>query len=822
MVIFRFIDALRSDALFGWRQISKKKVSSTTAILSLALAIGACTTAFRLIDALLLRPLPIIAPERLYSVAFRNAGADGVLSTYDSCSYPMFRDMRTAVHEQAETIAVSYAERIDLTYRSDAEMEKAYRQFVSGWMFEAFGLHPSTGRLLTENDDGEPGAHPVVVLSHDYWMRRFGGDPKVVGSTFRMDTSLYEIVGVAEEGFTGTETGTMTDLFVPMAMKNPRTLASNNNFWLRTLVMLKPGQDSTVVYQRLNAAYRAGLEERVKDMLPAQQPHALSEQLLLEPAASGRSNLQRDYRRPLLALAALVGLVLMIACANVANLMTAQAVSRAKEMALRLSIGAGRYRLIRLVLVESAWIAILATLIGACLAAWSAPFIVQMINPADNPARLDLPVDWRVFAFGLALACAVTFLFGMVPALRASSVRPWDALKGGVLRVRNRLMLGLVASQIAFCFVVCFAAALLVTSFEKLTDRPLGFSSERVVNLETTTLQPRPAQFWDQVAEHLRSLPGVETVTLTIWPLMSGESAVGTVAVDAGPPSAVFADILHVAPGWVEAMKIPWIDGRDFLANDSSPSVAIVNEAFAKQFMQGRSPVGKTFVNGVNRVEIVGYVADARSRDNLRIPIRPTMYVPFHVAADAAGALQPMSRGTFVVRTSVSNPMSMAPLLRREVTVARPEFRVSNIRPQTEINLSHTLTERLLALLALFFAGVAMLLSGVGLFGVLDYSVMQRRREIGIRIAVGAQAPHIAKGVTADVFRMLLVGTGAGLALGLMSVRFIEALLYQVSASDWKFLALPSLMVVSVVLLASVPPVIRAVRVDPATILRSE
>src|ERR1051326_2017029 len=205
MSMFTCIDSIRSDALFGWRQIAKNKVSSTAAILSLALAIGACTSSFRLIDALLLRPLPINTPERLYSVAFRNTGTDGAPSTYDSCSYPMFRDMRTAVHEQAESVAVSYAERIDLTYRSDEELEKAYRQFVSGWMFEAFGLHPSAGRLLTENDDGAPGAHPVVVLSHDYWMRRFGGDPKVVGRTFRIDTSLYEIVGIAEERFRSEE-----------------------------------------------------------------------------------------------------------------------------------------------------------------------------------------------------------------------------------------------------------------------------------------------------------------------------------------------------------------------------------------------------------------------------------------------------------------------------------------------------------------------------------------------------------------------------------------------------------------------------------------
>jgi putative ABC transport system permease protein len=822
MSLWAWIDSLRADAVYGWRQITKKKASSAAAILSLALAIGACTSAFRLIDALLLRPLPIQSPERLYAVAFQGTGADGKLNTYDSCSYPMFREMRAAVRGQAESVAASYAERIDLTYRSDEEMEKAYRQFVSGWMFDSFGLHPSAGRMLTENDDGVPGAHAVVVLSHDYWMRRFGGDPKVVGRTFRMDTSLYEIVGVVEAPFTGTETGTVTDLFVPMAMKNPRTLESASNFWLRTLVMLKPGSDAAPVYQRLNAVYRSGLEERVKSLpLPLRQ-NALSAQLLFEPASAGRSNLQRDYRRPLVALGVLVVLVLMIACANVANLMTAQAAMRAKEMALRISIGAGRGRLVRMVLVESGWIALLATGIGACLAWWSAPFIVQMINPRDNPARLDLPADWRVLAFGLALACGVTFLFGLAPALRASAVKPVDALKGGDPHARSRLMLGLVAVQIAFCFVVFFAAGLLVTSFEKLTNRPVGFSSDRVINLETTSLQPRPAQFWDQVADHLRGLPGVETVTMTIWPLMSGESAVGTVAVDGAPASDIFTDVLHVSPGWVDAMKIPWIDGRDFRPNDSAPTAAIVNQAFAMQFMHGQNPVGKSFTSGKDQIQIVGYIRDARSRDNLRIPIRATMYLPFHVAAEIPGTLKPMSRGTFVVRTSGPNPMAMATLLRREVTVARPEFRVSNIRPQAEINLSRTLSERLLAMLALFFAGVAMLLSGVGLYGVLDYSVVQRRKEIGIRMAIGAQAVDIAGRVTADVFRMVLIGSAAGLLLGLTSVRFIEALLYQVKAGDLVLLALPSLTIVAVALLSSIPAVVRAIRIDPASILRSE
>src|SRR6266567_5157842 len=248
-----WLDSLRADAVFGWRRLKKNKVTSAAAILSLGLAIGACTSAFRLIDALLLRPLPVAEPERLRVVAFEGVGADGKINTFDSCSYPMFRQMRASVKDQAELIAISYAERMDLTYGSDQEMEKAYRQFVSGWMFSSFGLRPAAGRLLTENDDRTPGAHPVAVLSHDYWTRRFGRDPKAIGRSFRMADELFEIAGVAEEGFTGAETGTVTDIFVPMMMKNARTLASPNNFWLRTLVQLKPGVAAEPVYQKLRA-----------------------------------------------------------------------------------------------------------------------------------------------------------------------------------------------------------------------------------------------------------------------------------------------------------------------------------------------------------------------------------------------------------------------------------------------------------------------------------------------------------------------------------------------------------------------------------------
>jgi predicted permease len=815
-----WLDSLRADAVFGWRQLRKNKVTSSAAILSLALATGACTSAFRLIDALFLRPLPISEPARLYAISTEGIDVDGKPLKGDSWSYPLFRLMRASTKNEAELIAISRAERTDLTYGSDQDMEKAYRQYVSGWMFSSFGLRPALGRLFTENDDLKPGAHPYAVLSHDYWTRRFGRDPKVIGRTFRMGNDLYQIVGVSEPPFIGTETGTVTDIFVP-TMMSAGSIESSNSFWLRTFLRPKPGAAVEPLRAKMDAVYRAFEHERAKGFTNFPK-HLLErfprEKLVVKSAAAGVSSMQTDYRRSLIALGVLVALVLMIACANVANLLTAQAAARTREMALRVSIGAGRGRLVQLILVESAWLAFLAAAIGALFAWWSTPFVVGMINPSDDPARLYLPADWRVLGFGMALAAGVTFLFGMAPALRASAVKPASALKGGEdPHSRRRLMHALIAVQVAFCFVVHFVGGMFVSTYERLANQPTGFSAERLLTLDTVAARSRPPVFWDQVVEHLRTVPGVETVALAAWPLMSGTMSNNFISINGAPPSDVLAFFLGVSPGWADAMKIPLIDGRDFRANDIDPGVAIVNVAFAKQYFKGENPVGRSFEKLYPRrvrYQIIGLSGDAIYR-NLREPILPVAYVPFHRA-------EPISEGTFIVRTSGANPLALAPILRREVPRARSEFRVSNIRTQTEINRSQTVRERLLAMLALFFAVVALLLAGVGLYGVLDYSVLQRRHEIGIRMAIGAQPGRIARLVTVDVLTMVLAGALTGLALGLASVRYIESLLYQVKATDLAVLALPSLAILAAALLAALPAVIHAVRIDPVIVLRSE
>jgi predicted permease len=694
-------------------------------------------------------------------------------------------------------------------------------------MFDSFGIRPALGRLLTVNDDLKPGTHPYAVLSYDYWTRRFGRDPKVIGRGFRLvngggmpasSNDLYSIIGVAGKGFTGVEPGAMTDVFVP-TMMNP-LVGESNAGWFRTFVILKPGVAAEPVREKLHAVFRAFREERSRSKefagIPKQTvTNFLDQKVLLQPAAPGVSAVQTAFHNPLAALAVLVALVLLVACANVANLMTSQAAARAREMALRVSIGAGRARLIQLVLVEAAILALLAAVTGGAFAWWSAPFVSSRINFRSSPLRLDLPADWRVASFGLALTIAVTLLFGLAPALRASAVKPASALKGGDRPyVRGRLMQVLVAAQAAFCFLVLFASGLFVATFERLSGEATGFSSERLLALDVLLQRPETPEIWNQVVEHLRTVPGVASVALSGWAPLSGWASAWHVSMNGGPPSPDEVLFLEVAPGWFGAMKIPLIAGRDFRSSDSAAKFAIVNEAFAKRYFPGESSVGKVFGYGGGKpsTQTIGVVRNARY-DDMHGPVPPVAYVLFSA---------PNRSATLMVRTASEDPLALVSTLRKEVSHARPGFRVSNVRTEDELIQAQTVRERLLAALALFFAVLALLLAGLGLYGVLDYSVLQRRREIGIRMAIGAQATDIVWRVAADAFAMVLAGATAGLGLGLISARFIEGLLYQVKPGDPLMVAVPWLVLLATALFATIPAAVRAIRTDPMSTLRTD
>lgn len=827
-----WLDALRADLIFGWRQLKRNKVTSSVAILSLALAMGACVGAFRLMDAMLWRPLPIAHPERLYGLTKQGIGFDGEWRSYNAWDAATFLEMRDAVKAQADLIAVSYADRGEITYSAEQELEKATVVHVSGNLFGVFGLRPQLGRLLTEADDAVPGKAPYAVLTDDYWRRRFQRNPDVIGKTLRYQDRVYEIVGVAEKGFTGTTPATVADIFLPTAMHRAYVLANVSMF--TTLVALHQNQELKSVQDKLGALNYHHEEKRFRGNagLSAEiVKNLLNNDVVMLPASTGVSELQEEYRRALVTLAVLVAMVLLIACINVANLMTAQAAGRAREMALRVSIGAGRSRLVQLMLVEAGMMAAIAAAAGSVLAWWSAPMVVHMIDEPDDPVQLMLPADARVIAFGIVLTFGVMLLFGLAPALRASWVKPVSILKGGDgPRARHQWMRGMLGVQVAFCFVVLFVAGLFVATFRKLSNLPLGFNTDRLLLLETTGRQEMELIAWTNVVEHLRTIPGVESVASCASPLLSNRAMMDSIAINGGPLSTQLAYFLNISPEWLKTMGIDKIAGRDFRDGDFYPEVAIVNETFVRTFLGGGNAIGKVFEKGGesggrDKVQVVGVVKDA-VYNNTHEPMVPVAFVPnFGRPKPASPTDEPaglVPHWTVVVRTAAQDPMAMATTLRREVTRARADMHVVNIHTQEELRLAQMIRERLLAMLSIFFGAVALLLATIGLYGVLHYTVVEKKKEIGIRLALGARAGHIVRQVSVGVGLAVVAGSAIGLMAGKAAARYVASLLYGVKAGNPFMLVIPLAAIALAVLLAAVPAVRRALKVDPVEMLRAE
>ena len=813
-----WLASLFADVRFGWRQLCRNKVTSAAAVLSLALGIGSSISAFRLLDALLWRPLPVAHADRLYALSRSMTGFDGQPGEYDSWAHPSFLLMRDAVRDQANLIAVAYAQRTDLTYSSDDVMEKGSVQYVSGWMFDSFGLKPALGRLFVTDDD-RAGAPPYAVLSWDYWNRRFARDPKVLGTTLRIGNTQFQIIGVGPRAFTGTETGTLTDIFLP-TMTN-QWAAMDSVTWERTLLIANPGVPLEPLRQKLEAVSHAFEVERskgFKGMTKESIDHYLAQKMVIDPASAGASDLQQEYHRALGILTVLVAVVLLIACVNVANLMTARAAARAQEMALRISIGAGRRRLVQLILAESSLLALAAAAIGALFSWWSVPFVLGAINPPGNPARLIVPLDGRVALFAFGLLVCVVFLLGLLPAMRVSAVHPVIALKGGDdPHARRRLMRFTVAIQVAFCFFVVFLSSLFVATFQKLAHRPLGFSTDRLLLLDTVSEKVQARVVWEQTADTLGEVRGVDSAAISIFPLLNDNGVNGFISINGAAPQPPLTYFLNVTPRWIETMKMQFVTGRDFRRDDTSPGAAIVNETFVNTYFPGSNPIGRTFVRTFDRgstssvYTIVGIVRDA-PYSSLREPILPVAFTPFHDEGEA----------TFAVRTASSDPLQLAETLRHTVAQLHNGLRVSSVSTQEDLVRDQTVRERLMAMLAAFFAAVALLLASIGLYAVLNYSVLQRRREIGIRMAIGSSRAGIVRLVTLDVFLMIAFGGCAGVALGFGAARYVASLFYQVKATDANIIALPTCAILLTALVATLPAVLRALRTDATEILRTE
>ena len=831
-LLTRLDDVVR-DVRFAMRMLHRDLVVSMAAIASLALAIGGCTVAFALVDALILRPLPVPEPATLVSV--------GVLEGGDrertSFNYPLFMRFVDAVRGRAELAAFSYQSPGLATFDAAGGEERVYEQFVSGNAFGMLGVTPALGRLIVPSDDNLAGGRAVAVLSHSFWSSRFGRDPRVVGRVFTLERTTYQIVGVAREGFTGVEPGISTSLWMPLTSTPERaSLLDPGWHWFKVMGRLSRRHRADEVRGAMQAVLTDFRRERVRmsgNAPPAERERFLGARLTLRSAFNGISGLRLDYERPLWILAAVVILVLLAACSNLANLMLARGAAREREMALRLSIGAGRGRLIQQMLVEAAAVAIAAAAVGAGFARVAAPAIVGLLAPSDTPAYLDVRFDGRALAFAMGVAAVATMAFGLIPALRASGTSPIEALKSSTGRhtVRARLLRPLVATQLAFSLTVLFLATLLLASFARLARVDAGFVADGVTLASVALVHPADGQRANEaalmLADQVRSLPGVTSAGMSRWALFSGAGWNGTVLVNGRHPSDADVWFLEVSPGFIETMRIRLLAGRDLTRSDydpGSPSV-VVNETFARLFLPKIHPLAGQFTRPeptpegepVRQIphQVVGLVGDAKYND-LRETAPPTVYLPFRVRPGESE-----NGGTLVIRSTLPDSR-LAAAVRGAAARLTPAMKVTGVTRQSTLVTNTMLRERLLALLSGFFALVSLALAAVGLYGVLSYAVVQQTREIGIRMALGAARRTVVREVVGGVAAYVALGMAAGVAGGIWLSRLVATLLYEVRPNDLATIAWPVLTLLVVATVAAVLPARRAAGIDPAVTLREE
>jgi predicted permease len=822
--IMPWFDSIVRDVRLGLRMLQKNAVVTTAAVVSLSLSLGACVAAFSLVDALILKVLPVRQPGQLIYLAF--ATPEPERPEADTFNDPLFVRLRDAARGHVDLFAMS-TQVLRPAKFADAggEKEQVRTQYVSGDAFDRLGVGAVAGRLISGQDDSEPGAHPVAVVSHGYWMRRFGGDPAIVGRWFALEERQLQIVGVAEPRFTGIEPGRPTDMWLPYAMYNTRAFGNHQFSWFRVIGRVQPNVRLEQAQSVLQAAFTNFRREYApKTFGPTQSPESvrrfIETPLYVRSAANGPSPLRRQFERSLWILASIAALVLLIAGSNVANLFLARTAAREREMALRLSIGAGRGRLIQQLLVESAIVAGAACLFGLLFASVASPAVVSMLAPTDDPVSLDLRLNWRLIGFAGGLTLLTTALFGVVPALRASGVAPIAALKtgGGRSGTRAGVMRPFVAVQVAFGLVVLFVGGLLVLSFARLSAVNPGFSTDALLLSLDTIRRVEASDRRNallEVLDRVRSVPGVLAASAGEFNIL-GRAWTHHVRVPATQYETIEATVQPVSSGFFETMGIPVLAGRTFTGRDMDmehATAVVVNDAFAKRYYGRESAVGRVlearFVESDRNHEVVGVVADTRY--DLRQPPAPTVFIPL--------TLRPS--GTLQVRVA-GDAAAIGLRLREAVRAANPLFRVTSIRPQSAAVDQTLLRERLLALLSGFFAVVGLVLAAVGLYGVLSYSVVQRTREIGIRIALGARQAGVVGTVLADAGSATLVGVACGLAGGLYLSRFVRALLFEVTPLDFWSLVLPVGTLLLAAALAASLPALRAARVDPVIALRYE
>jgi putative ABC transport system permease protein len=801
------------------------------AIGSLALGIGANVAVFTLVNALMLKALPVHQPDRLVQVA-TSLESGGARTSFTNPQWEFLRDQPDIFAGMLATGGAQF------NLNDGGEMRPVTGLFVNGRFFDTLGVVPQLGRAFTEEDDRRGGGPhgPVAILSHGFWQREFGASPEVLGQPLRLDGHAFTIVGVAPPGFLGIEVGRTFDVAVPFGTEPiirgaESRLDMRSMWWLRVLGRLAPGQGVDQARAGLEAMRPALREATMPEHYrPEDRVRYLAEPFDLRPAATGLSNLRDRYSRPLFVLLAVVALVLLIACANMANLLLAQSAARRKELAVRLSLGASRGQIARQLLAESLVLAGLGTALGVALAFWGSRALVALISTRTSLVVLDLALDWRMLGFTAAVGLFTGLLFGVVPALRATRLAPAAALKDharGVVTSGGRIGLGhgLVAAQVALSFLLVFGAGLFIRTLTTLTSQETGFDTSRVliaqVDLRRTGLEDTslPTRF-ERIRESIAAAPGVEAAAISVVTPISGMTWNSIVEVPGyeAPESDRVANFNRVTPHFFTTMGTPILAGRDISAADTAnaPKVVLVNEAFAARFMPGENPIGRTFTLGAREpepLEIVGLVADAKYL-SLRAPPPPTMYTAWAQTDTASSSTRFSMRVTGPPNAFRATVLQAIESVEREAVV---DFRTF------EEDVSSAVTqERAIALLSAFFGGLALLLSAMGLYGVMSYSVARRRNEIGIRIALGAAPWLVMRQVLGHVAAITALGLLAGTAAAMGAGRFIDSLLFGLPATDGAMVAVAAVLLGTAALAAGYLPARRAARVDPMVALREE
>jgi putative ABC transport system permease protein len=833
-----YMSSLWQDLRFGLRLLRKAPGFTAVAVVSLALGIGANTAIFQLINSVLLRSLPVANPQELAEVRISDADADNRSGNFTSNHSTMTNAQWEWIRDHQESFSGMFAW-TDRNFNlvNSGEGRYANGLMVSGDFFNVLGVKPVLGRVLTATDDKKGCGTPGVVISYPFWQREYGGAASAIGGSLRLDGRPFEIIGITEPGFTGLEVGGSFDLAVPICSEavfggEYSRLDRSDGWWLTIMGRLKPGVTLDQATTRLASFSPALFQETLPTKYnPENRRFYLNFKLAAFAAGTGVSNLRENYQEPLWLLLAIAGLVLLIACSNLANLMLARASAREREIAVRLALGASRKRLIRQFLVESLLLGVIGSIIGAFLAQGLSRFLISLISGNNNSLFLNLSLDWRMLCFMGGLAVLTSLLFGMAPAFRATRSTPGAVLKAGgrgltAGREKFSLRRLLVISQVVLSLILLFGALLFVRTLQKVMSVDPGFTPEGVaiarVNFRNLKLPKERRQSYKRdLLERVRTLPGVESAANVLHSPMSGSgwnNVIQILGVDPGRRGESYLN--RVSSDYFKTLNTTLLSGRDFDRRDmlTSPKVAIVNETFARRFFDGANPLGKRFdidpETGDSAVyEIIGLVKDTKYR-TMREAVPPTAFVAEEQDGD------PNLSSNLIIRSNLSSG-ALIPAVRQRILESSPEVNL-NFRILTTQIRNGLMRERLMAMLSGFFGILAVLLAMVGLYGLLSYTVAQRRNEIGIRLALGANRFRILKLIMLEAGMLLLIGLALGSVLAVLAARSASAMLYGLKPGDPLTIVLAIVSLAVVGLLASYLPARRAARQDPMSALREE